>query len=235
MSEVARRFTRVASTYDTVVPFFSRFADELVRVAAPSGPTLDIACGTGAVLARLPAGSVGVDLTEAMVRRTDGVACVGDVSALPVRDRAFDLVTCGFGVFFFPSIADALDEVRRVGRRFAATTFGNGHGGFAWQLDFMREQGFGGTAASRSPVVTADGLRAALVDAGFVEVRTERVAATYDFDLPTYERWYRSTAAPDVLERFAGDAVFVDAWRECAASHDLTLHQEVDVTTAVAP
>lgn len=233
MREVVDRFTGIAASYDTVIPFFSTFAAELVRVGAPEGPTLDMACGTGAVLSLLPAGSVGIDLTEAMLRRTAAPVCAADVATLPVRSASFDLVTCGFGVFFFPAITAALAEVARVGRRFAATTFGPGYGGFGWQRDFMRDQGFAGTAASRSTVGTADGLQAALD--GWRDVRIERVTASFTFDVDTYERWFRSTSAPDVLGRFARDNAFVADWRACAAANDLVLHQDVDVIVATAP
>jgi ubiquinone/menaquinone biosynthesis C-methylase UbiE len=51
-AETAGVFSRVAPTYDTVIPFFQTFGRHLVAAASlrPGERVLDLACGRGAVL-----------------------------------------------------------------------------------------------------------------------------------------------------------------------------------------
>lgn len=116
----------------------------LARVAPSAGErVLDVACGTGA-LTRLaaqvvgPGGrAVGLDLNPEMlavartVRRRAASAVIewheGSADALPFDDASFDIVTCQFGLMFFPDRAAALREMRRVlvkGGRIAVMTWG---------------------------------------------------------------------------------------------------------------
>jgi ubiquinone/menaquinone biosynthesis C-methylase UbiE len=110
-------FDQVASTYGTVGPdFFGHFGRRLVDcIGIPrGGRVVDVACGTGAAL--VPAAdavgagglSVGVDLSEAMLRRVDAatdawsgppipLACM-DAQHLAVRSESFDAVVCSFAL-----------------------------------------------------------------------------------------------------------------------------------------
>lgn len=126
-------FGRAASTYDTVIPFFETFARDLVEAAAPQpgDRVLDVACGRGACL-RVAAQHVGrsgyvlgADLSSDMIdmARQDLVGLdlpasvevrVADAEHLDVPDDSFDVVVCGFGVFFFPDAAAAMSEFGRV-------------------------------------------------------------------------------------------------------------------------
>lgn len=93
---------------------------------------LEIAVGTGILFRELlrrnrSGRNVGIDLTEAMVRRarrraaTTGVAFeleVGDARQLRFRDQSFDLVMCNnvLGLLPDPDVALVLDEIARVVR-----------------------------------------------------------------------------------------------------------------------
>ncbi len=88
---------------------------------------LDAACGTGAVALAFArrlgkdCQIVGYDLNPDMlaVARTKGADTdidwqIGDISRLPFQDHTFDIVTCHFGLMFFPDRAGALKEMVRV-------------------------------------------------------------------------------------------------------------------------
>jgi SAM-dependent methyltransferase len=105
---------------------FRPFAQELARRAARLAPrkVLEIAAGTGVLtaelLAALPAADVtATDLNAAMVgfgsRQVPGAEWrQADALDLPFGDGRFDLVTCEFGVMFFPDKPAAFAQVRRV-------------------------------------------------------------------------------------------------------------------------
>lgn len=221
-------FDRAASTYDTVIPFFETFAGYLVEAAAPKpgDRVLDIACGRGACL-RVAAEHVGssgyvlgVDLSSAMVdtarrdlARLDLPASVevrvADAEHLDVPDDSFDVVVCGFGVFFFPDPAGAVSEFRRVlrgGGRFAGSTFVGSGGGYPWIGDVIRAIRPKAVMPPRSPVATATGLVECLRDAGFVDVTTREVEARFVFsDLDAYLAWNRSTGTRRLLESLSDE------------------------------
>jgi SAM-dependent methyltransferase len=131
-------------------PVFRPFAADLARRAARIGPRhiLELAAGTGVLtrelIAACPAAQVtATDLNAAMVeygaRRMPGAAWQqADALDLPMRDRQFDLVTCQFGVMFFPDKPAAFREVRRVltpgGRLLFSAWYGVETHGFAAAL-----------------------------------------------------------------------------------------------------
>jgi len=137
-------FDRAAKDWDTVIPFFETFAQYRVDAAAlrQGQRVLDVASGRRACLRVAaervgPTGYVlGVDLSRTMIDLArqdladfDGPAGsvevrVGDSEHLDLADDSFDVVLCGFGVFFFPDPSAALSECRRVLRndgRFVAS------------------------------------------------------------------------------------------------------------------
>ena len=88
------------------------------------GSVLDVGCGSGTfceMAAGLGATVSGIDAAEALIaiareRVPDGDFRVGEMEALPYRDRAFDVVT-GFSSFqFAANPAGALREASRVSR-----------------------------------------------------------------------------------------------------------------------
>ena len=87
----------------------------------PHDRVLEVGCGAGHLLARLPAGRpFGLDLSEALLAKTakrlDGrVALIqADAERLPFRDRAWDRVYCSEVLEHTPEPEAALAELRRV-------------------------------------------------------------------------------------------------------------------------
>jgi SAM-dependent methyltransferase len=122
----------IPEIYDRyLVPLiFDAYARDLADRVARSAPrqVLETAAGTGvltrALASRLPADArlVATDLNQPMLElakarqppddRIEWKAA--DALALPFEDQVFDLVTCQFGVMFFPDKVRAYQEVRRV-------------------------------------------------------------------------------------------------------------------------
>jgi SAM-dependent methyltransferase len=226
MSEDAKRHTadlfgQLAASYDTVIPYFATLGAQLVAGANlhEGERVLDLACGRGACLrpaiaAVGPRGHVlGVDIAESMIAvtaaelRAEGIANaevrVGDAERLDLPDASLDAVICGFGVFFFPNPRAALAECLRVlrpGGRFSASTFVGGRGGYPWAADVARALGKEPPGRG-SPLRTAEGLCAALGEAGFEEIRTVDGQARFVFaDVDALIAWNRSHAARGLVD-----------------------------------
>ena len=131
-------FSRIAPRYDLTNTVISAGLDQswrqrLAQCAARhvAQAVLDVACGTGGVMAQLArccpptACLIGVDFTEAMLRigrqrlATAAPAhrvylCVGDAHCLPHPEKSFDAVTMMFGVRNFADPAAGLAECYRV-------------------------------------------------------------------------------------------------------------------------
>jgi O-methyltransferase/aklanonic acid methyltransferase len=229
-------FNGLAASYDTVIPFFETFADHLVTIAGiRSGDrVLDLACGTGRctrAAARLVGRDglvVGTDLATEMAgtarahARDEGLtqAAVGvlDAEHLGLRPGSFEVVTCGFGVFFFPEPVRALAECRRVlrpGGRFAATTFADGVAGYQWANEVTTVLGRD-HALPPSAVLTHDGLETALEDAGFDEVTSTSVEGHFVFpDVDAYLAWCWVTGTRRVLATMSDEEL--DRFRTLSA------------------
>jgi demethylmenaquinone methyltransferase/2-methoxy-6-polyprenyl-1,4-benzoquinol methylase len=131
-------FGRIAPRYDLTNTVISAGLDQVWRRRLAQGVArhaaqrvLDVACGTGGVLAQLirycppTACLMGIDFTEAMLRvgrqrlATAAPAhhvhlCVGDAHCLPYPEHSFDAVTMMFGVRNFANPAAGLAECYRV-------------------------------------------------------------------------------------------------------------------------
>ncbi len=108
------------------------FGSWAVRVAdaagiAPDDAVLDVACGTGVVAREAarrvgPGGTVtGLDIDPSMLAVARGIDPairweLGDAQALPFPDASFDVVTCQFGLMFFPDRILSIREMLRVVR-----------------------------------------------------------------------------------------------------------------------
>ena len=112
-----RQFDRLGPRWDEVIQtdHLAAFERALERVEPPPRRALDLGTGTGAaalaVARRFPEAEViGIDLADSMIaearRKTDRVRFeVGDASALPFEDGAFDLVTHANMIPFFGELA----------------------------------------------------------------------------------------------------------------------------------
>ena len=130
-------FATIADRYDLITRVLSYGQDRRWKVRAialarltPDDRVLDLACGTGDLMFEAASRArhvVGVDLTFRMlqlaaVRRslleeTRASKCellTGDMIALPVASRSFDVVTTGYGLRNVPDLAAAIDEIHRV-------------------------------------------------------------------------------------------------------------------------
>jgi ubiquinone/menaquinone biosynthesis methyltransferase len=149
---VRRLFATIADRYDLITRVLSygqdaRWKARLVRMAeARAGQrALDLACGTGDIafaVAANGARAFGLDITHRMLqlgrlrasgasaRRAPVTFIGGDMTNLPFRSAAFDLVTTGYGLRNVPDLDAALDEIARVLRP----------GGRLLSLDFNRPE-----------------------------------------------------------------------------------------------
>ena len=205
-------FDRAAATYDHVGPrFFSHFGRRLVELThIPNGAkVLDVATGRGAVL--LPAaesvgdkGSViGIDLSQAMVQETArelvhlGVSRnvevrLMDAEHLQLPDESFDYVLCGFALFFFPQVDQAMSEFRRVLKpngRIGVTAW---HKSVNEQWNWINEitraylppqpetrQSTESASCSQPVVDTPEGIEAVVRVAGFTDIQVILEAAEF--------------------------------------------------------
>ncbi len=145
---VRRLFATIADRYDFITRFLSFGRDRswkqrLMDLSGvePGWRVIDLACGTGDLAleaSRRGARVVGLDVTPRMIdlaRVKEGAApvawIVGDMTALPVRADAFDLVLTGYGLRNVPDLAGAIAEIHRALRS----------GGRLCSLDFDRPEG----------------------------------------------------------------------------------------------
>ena len=214
----AEFFNRVAPHYDRTGPrFFSYFGQRLVEAAliVPGEHVLDIATGRGAVL--FPAAQaaeaggvlVGVDFSQQMVTEiSQEVQHLGaqnisirqmDAENLQFPDAAFDVVLCGFALFFFPQLERALAEMRRVlkpGGRIAVSTWDqsmDSHWEWFYQaaITYLAADPAAKPIPIRPPGSDLDfpaGLEKTLQAAGFVNVQV--LLKEHDFVYPSNDEWW---------------------------------------------
>ena len=230
-------FARAAASYGQVGPdLFGHFGTRIVELLAltKGSSVLDVACGTGAVLAAAtkaigPDGrAVGIDLTEAMAVRArvavhQSVA-VMNAHALGFANETFDGIACNFALTYFTDPQRALAECCRVLR--AQGRFGLAvHDGWwwhddprwAWHAHLLREFGnHRATAARRFSDPNA--VLAVVEEAGF----TNPTATVEPFDLTWSDAsqwwdWCWTHGYRAVLEQFETTAL--DQFRTVCLSH----------------
>lgn len=262
----AAQFGQLAPVYDSVIPYFATLGRALVDAAGlrPGDRALDIASGRGAVLlaaldAVRPGGSVeGLDLAPEMVDElagrlaaagaTDASVRVGDAEDPAVPDGSFDAVTCGFGIFFLPDALAALAAWRRAlrpGGTVAISTF-VGVGGWEWIKPVAERlmPEMASRPAFTHPQARSAGVRAALAQAGFADVRTVDISRRFVFpDLDAAVAWYWTHGFRQFVE--ALDADQVAEFRRLAGEHleaghrapegGYELVQGAEATLATAP
>jgi cytosine/adenosine deaminase-related metal-dependent hydrolase/SAM-dependent methyltransferase len=122
----------VREAYELWAPDYARGPSPLLalqeRCLEPLIPPLrgrrlvDVACGTGRWLKRLssrgPRFAVGVDLSEAMLRRAQdevpGALLCADGGALPLRERCADMVLCSLALDHVSNLAAFIYELARI-------------------------------------------------------------------------------------------------------------------------
>ena len=132
-ARIAGLYHSVASTYGQVGPNIFAYAGQhlVERIAIRQGAqVLDVGAGRGANLFPAaetvgPAGQViGIDLAPGMVEETQAEIqqrhiphasmLLMDAEHLTFPDASFDNVLCGFAIFLFPHLEQALSEFLRV-------------------------------------------------------------------------------------------------------------------------
>ena len=223
--EIAGVFGRAAPSYDTVVPFFTRFGARLVELAElrPGESVIDIGSGLGATL--LPAAErvgpqgrvLGVDLSDEMVGRlsreierrglSQASARRMDAEALEVEADSFDVALSSFVLHLLPHPEVAAAELRRAlrpgGRAAASVPAGAGY-----QWDFLgrllRRYGPRATRPLAMPIRPDFDLAAVLVSAGLrVEAASEEQILFHFADEETWWAWAWSSGLRAVFEVLA--------------------------------
>ena len=123
-NSVVAYFDGVADSYDQVLPFFGRFAEEAMPYldSPPGAKALDLAAGRGALTERLLARGCEVTAVDGARRMIEllredhpTAACsVMDATCLDFPADTFDLVVCGFALHIIPDPATVLAEASRV-------------------------------------------------------------------------------------------------------------------------
>jgi Methylase involved in ubiquinone/menaquinone biosynthesis len=242
-------FHRASSTYGRVGPgFFAHFGRSLVRHAnlPRDAHVLDVACGRGAVL--FPAAEavgikgsvVGIDFAEGMVKETRqdaldrGLLNVEvrqmDAEHLDFADSTFDVVLCGFAVFFFPQLERALAGFGRVLKpagRIAVSTWGTQFDDdFKWfdqlvekYLPPAPQENKTANSGGEPDFDTPDGMEKIMQTAGFVNTRV--VSEVADFTYATLDEWWESRwshggrARLERIEKAGGPEALAQFKAEC--------------------
>lgn len=120
-NRIRRTFAETAKAYDDLARrSFKRTATDLVDELQPrrAEKILDVACGSGivgTVLAERGLGlPVGVDISAAMLALADGPRLVADAIKLPIRDGAFEVTFCSFGLQMLEDPDIGLTEIHRT-------------------------------------------------------------------------------------------------------------------------
>ncbi len=178
----------------------------MLQLAAvrPGECVLDVACGTGLVSFRLaaavgPTGAVvGTDISGemvAMARHTAakrGVAHASferaDAEDLPYPDAFFDAAVCGLGLMYVPDPVAALRAWHRLlkpGGRAAAAVWGARQNcGWAEIFPITDARVASEVCPMFFQLGTKDMLACAFDEAGFTDIRLERVATSLEYDGP---------------------------------------------------
>lgn len=260
--EVAAVFGRAASTYDSVIPFFTSFGVRLVEAAdlTPGDRVLDVGCGRGATL--LPASVavgitgrvVGVDLSEEMVSLLaaeleaagidNSTVRRDNAQALDIDDGSFDVVLSQMVLHLVPDPVGAASEFLRVlvpGGR-CATSVPSGASGW----DFLGEV-FGrylprAVRPMGVPHRPDFDLRATMAGGGFEIVGDEQVELTFHF--PDEQGWWDwgwsngIRALYEILDPADLEDLRRDAFEKLATIRTpagIPLAQRVRVLTGVKP
>lgn len=258
---IVETFGRAASTYDTIIPFFSVLGARLAERAAlsPGERVMDLACGRGASL--LPAADlvgaeghiVGIDLAPQMLDVLDeelrrlsvpnADVTLMDAAYLAFPDRVFDVVLCGFGLHFLQpplAVARGLYRVLKGGGRCVASA----PTGFGSEWDFTKDlvERYLPRLVEQIPLPITPpedfGIDQLLLDAGFDKVESSEKGFDFFFADPwEWWAWTWSQGMRGFLEALAPDALEelrVEAFehvQDMATSGGIRLRQNVGFVT----
>lgn len=205
---ILKHYQRVANAPASGTPYpGEQELNALVRLADPRGDerVLDVATGTGSLaLAFAPhvAAVLGVDLSPAMLERaetaraTAGLANVhfrlGEIGALPLPERSYDIITCHNLLHYASDLAGLLTLLRRLlatgGRLLIDEPLGND--------DPVKRATLNAIVLRRDPGITqiwsAGEIAAALDAAGLRILKSERYSLSRDLD-----EWLARAAADE--------------------------------------
>lgn len=184
----------------------------LTWLAAPKGARwLDVGCGTGAFSELIlkhsaPSAIVGVDPSPEQIDYVRKLLPghqfeVAGADAMPFEDNSFDVVASALVIHFIPDRPKAFAEMKRV------LAPGGLVGGYTWKrtqttdfaayAPFLRGAESVGGVALRSATVaegTADGMRASLDAAGFVEAEATEIEVTQTYT--SFEQYWDAQTLP---------------------------------------
>lgn len=204
---VQATFDKASSQYDEMCGFFfNHFGKELVKKVPnlKRKKVLEVATGRGAVLFPLTEAGAEIDtidLSPEMVRLTEVEAKrrgyddirfhVMDAEKLEFEDNSFDVVICGFAVFFCESIEKVLSEFRRVlkpGGIIALSTWGEDSPLDEWisnvRNQMQKKQLIG------NPLWTVEQIETALAQAKLKDAKIYREKKIFYYESP--ETWWDS-------------------------------------------
>ncbi len=205
IEQFSQMWSRAALTYGHAGPeFFQYFGRRLVEFAGifEGASVLDVACGRGAILFPAahrvgPGGEVvGVDFSEGMVAETSAeIHSRGLTNARVLRmnaerldfpGSAFDFVTCGFALFFFPHLPEAMAGFHRVlkpGGKLVVSTWGRRDPRWQWIEAWMKKADPGPQdRRSDEPSFDSPGWMADLfARSGFGAVSVQPVESTFTY------------------------------------------------------
>ncbi len=234
-------YDSIAHRYDDV--WGSRFEEVArhigERVTLPRGSSvLDIGSGTGIVLDALGSHAldrarlIGCDKSAGMIRAArcrvpGGRFALGNAVMLPFRSSTFDAATASFVLSHLPDWEAGLAEARRVlkaGGVFVMTSWSTDADvhGEAWRTllaDVVPQERLQAAVAQVAPCEShferAEGVEAALTDAGFSGVTVHALALEYaipldhflaDREISSGGRFARHTLGADAWSRFVSRA-----------------------------
>lgn len=216
--KMANLFDKLSDSYDEVgVDFFQPIAATLLASMPPveGERWLDIGCGRGAVLLPVaeaigPHGlAVGIDISGGMVdharrlalhRGLRNVECEIDDAQSPATVKGpFDTISSSLVLFF---LSDPLSALRnwlpllKHGGRLGVTTFGVVDQRWeevdeVFEPHMPPEMKDARTSGKEGPFTSDEGVEGLLMDAGFINVRTESARIQVRFEDP--QHWYDFT------------------------------------------
>lgn len=215
-SHISGIYDRTASSYGGFgTHFFDIFAERLIALAHcfPGANILDVATGRGAILKRaiqiigMQGKAIGIDISPKMIEQTKreihqqnvSLYCM-DAEELSFEDRSFDIVYCGFALFFFPNPKKALQEFKRVLKpqgKIAVSTWGKT--GLTRRILQEKLSAMGAEPSHNAhPMPSHEDLSALFSDAGFqsIQIKQEQLDHTYaNFDHWWECLWHHGTRA----------------------------------------